>query len=182
MVKDFAEIKRGLNKNGGAVATTDAPPSLPIYLHDFIPFLPQTQENIFLKCSPLYAEGLSLSEIGRQTGIARNTIRDAFIANGLPIRSHKSGTEEHPKNPMILKSSVPPYGYAYVRGVMVPAPKEHKTVLKIYQLWTSGLTLGVIAQKLDNQKIPTRSGRKWSRELIKKIIERHETDLKNNNK
>jgi hypothetical protein len=164
--------------NGGAVATTSAPSKTITYLHDFILYLPKTKENIFLVCSPLYVQGLSLSEIERQTGFSRNTIRDIFTSEGLPLRSSKPGTASPLKNPEGMRGGTLPYGYTYLKGKVVPAPKEYKIVIKIYRLWKGNQTFRAIARQLDDLKIPTRTGRKWTHELIKKIIERHEADLK----
>lgn len=166
------------NKNGGAVATTDAPLANTAYPHDFIPFSPTTKENNFLKFASLYEQRLTLSEIERQTGFARNTIRDALTSGGVPLRKKITDTKTPLSSPVRQRSGVPAYGYVYHNGETIPAPEEYKIVIKIYRLWQKGENYSAIARHLDSKKIPTRNGGKWTHELIKRIINRHEGDLK----
>jgi hypothetical protein len=129
-------------------------------------------------CSPLYQQGLSLSEIEKQTGISRSSIRDSFKSNGMPMRSFMPATKAPLKRPKGMMAGTVPYGYAYLEGKLVPEPREYKIVLKAYRLWQNGKSFREIARTLHSQKIPTRKDKKWNHELIKKMIERHQGDLK----
>lgn len=165
-------------KNGGPLETTGAPTKNLVNSHDFIRFLPKTKENIFLICSPLYEQGLSLREIERQTGFAKTTIRESLTSTGLPLRKYKPVTATPLKRSSGMRSGTIPYGYAYLEGKLVPEPKEYKIVLNVCQQWKSGHSFRAISRNLNDQRILTRTGKKWTHELIKRVIDRHESDLK----
>lgn len=97
----------------------------------------------------------------------------------MSLRANKTATKTKLKSSVKLKGGVPAYGYIYHKGKTIPAPKEYKIVIKIYRLWQKGENYSAIAHHLNSKKIPTRNGRKWAHELIKRIINRHECDLKN---
>lgn len=163
---------------GRAVPTTGAPKKGIAKYHDFIRFIPKNKENIYLKCSPLYEKGLSLNEIARQTGFAKSSVRDAFALTGLPLRKNKSAKKLETKRQIIVKGGGVPYGYAYLEGQLLIDPKEYKNILKIYRQWQNAQSYRAIARHLNDQKITTRAGKKWTNEIIKRIIDRHESDLK----
>jgi hypothetical protein len=72
-----------------------------------------------------------------------------------------------------------PYGYAYLEGKLVIDPKKYKTVHEIYRQWQKRKNNRAIARNLNDQKITTRAGKKWTNEIIKRIIDRHECKLQN---
>ena len=96
----------------------------------------------------------------------------------MSLRKNITATKTRLTSPVRLRSGVPAYGYVYHNGETIPAPEEYKIVIKIYQLWQKGENYSAIARHLDGQKIPTRNRKKWAHELIKRIINRHEGDLK----
>ncbi|MBY0412704.1 MAG: recombinase family protein [Bdellovibrionales bacterium] len=164
--------------DGRAVATTDASvEDLPKY-HDFIRFLPKNEENIYSICLPLYQQGISLREIERQTAFAKTTILDTFRRAGLPRRKTKSSKKLSIKRQVMAKGGPTPYGYGYLEGRLAPDPKEYKIVLEIYRQRKKLLSYRGIAHYLNDQKITTRTGKKWTNEIIKRIIDRHEHALK----
>ena len=78
-----------------------------------------------------------------------------------------------------MQSGTIPFGYDYLEGKLVTDPKEYKIVLNIYRQWKNAQGFRAIARSLNSQRILTRTGKKWTHELIKRIINRHEDDLKN---
>ena len=164
--------------NGRPVATTDAPANSVTNYHDFIRFLPKSEENIYSICLPLYEQGISLREIARQTGYAKTTILDAFRKSGLPRRKTKSTKKLSIKRKAIAKVGPAPYGYGYLEGKLAPDPKEFRVVLEIYHQWQKAQSYRAIARYLNDQKISTRADKRWTNEIIKRIIDRHREKLK----
>lgn len=71
--------------------------------------------------------------------------------------------------------SVPPYGYDRVRiegdkGYTLRPNAEADTVRDIYHWYLAGEGCEVIARRLDDLRIPTRSGRSWSKATIRDIL------------
>jgi uncharacterized membrane protein len=97
----------------------------------------------------------------------------------VPLRAKKTATKTPLKSSVKLKGGIPAYGYVCHNGETILAPKEYKIVIKIYRLWQKGENYSAIVRHLESKKIPTRNGKKWAHELIKRIITRHECDLKN---
>ena len=160
----------------GLGPTTDAPLSKEVKYHDLIRFFTSTNDRIFEICSPLYENGCSLREIERQTGFAKSSIRDVFNRAGLPMRKQKKGKCSKLKMPDAMTSGTISFGFAYLEGRLVKHPTEYKLVLKIYKLWTSGMSCQAIADYLNNQNIPTRRGKRWGKSVILRIIKRHEEE------
>jgi hypothetical protein len=165
--------------SGRASPTTDASVKDIVKYHDFIRFIPKNKESIYLICLPLYEQGISLREIERQTGFAKTTILNTFSSTGLPRRKCKLVQKLRIKRQFVVKGGPVPYGYAYLEGKLVVDPKEYKVVLEIYRQWQKRKNYRAIARYLNDQQIITRAGKKWTNEIIKRIIDRHEKSLKN---
>lgn len=73
-------------------------------------------------------------------------------------------------------------GMVTLEGKLVPDPKEYKVVLEIYRQWQKAQSYRAVARYLNGKRITTRAGKEWTNEIIKRIIDRHECDLKKNNK
>ena len=58
------------------------------------------------------------------------------------------------------------------RKVMVD-PRETKVVHQMVKLWQSGKSCRAIAKLLNDQKVSTRLGKRWSHSVVKTIIRRH---------
>ena len=164
--------------NGRPLPTTDAPKNRLSNYHDLIKFLPKTQENNYLKIMPFYEQKMPINEIARQTGIARSTVRSTLKKACLPNNKNKSATKLKDKKPIKWKGGGTPFGYAYLEGKFVIDPKEYKVVLTIYREWLNAQSYRAIARNLNAKKIKTRNGKVWTNEIIKRIIDRHECDLK----
>jgi hypothetical protein len=70
------------------------------------------------------------------------------------------------------RGAKPPYGFWYVEGELIRHPKEYLILLKIIQRWEKGQSLNSIATELNNKKIPSPMGKKWSWNSIDNIIKR----------
>lgn len=164
------------------MATTDAPKNSVANYHDFIKFLPENKESIYLKCAPLYEQGISLNEISRQTGFAKTSVRDALTSTGMPLRKNKLLKKLALKKQEREKGGAVAYGFAYLEGKLLVDPKEFKVVLEIYRQWQKVQSYRGVARYLNAKRITTRAGKEWTNEIIKRIIDRHECDLKKTNK
>jgi hypothetical protein len=127
---------------------------------------------------PLYEQNLSLSEISRRTGFARTTIGDALHKRGVAIRASQPVSKYPIKKPINKRSGITPYGYKYQLGVVVVEPTEHPIVIEIYRQWQSGKAFRAIASNLNDRGIPTRKGKSWTHEMVKRVINRHEEQMK----
>lgn len=119
-----------------------------------------------------------MSEIEKQTGYCKSTVRKTLVQHGVVIRNfhrcHKPGSVLS----KVMRSGGIPYGYAYLDGELVIDPHEYKVVLQIRRLWKEGRSLRAIAKALTEQNVKTRHGRPWRYEVIKKIVDRYKNELK----
>ena len=159
------------------VETGEPADSLPIY-HDIIRFFPQTKDRIYEVCAPLYDQGLSLREIERQTGFAKTSIGETLRSRGLPLRRAKPIRKNQTASPKGMRSGVVPYGYAYLEGQLVVDPNQYKVVLRMVKLWHSGKSFIAIAKDLNDQKIPTRMGKRWTHSVVARIVRRSLEEIK----
>lgn len=139
---------------------------------DFISFYLKTPERISENLADLYTSSLSLNDISEQTGIARSTIRDAFKKHQIPIRTKWQTIKGEKLGKDFKCADHPPFGYAYLDGKLILDPKEQLIIRKILKLRQSGMFLRAIAQELNDQKIPTRTGKAWYLSFVKTIIDR----------
>jgi hypothetical protein len=72
-----------------------------------------------------------------------------------------------------MRCGVVPYGFAYLEGKLAVDPRETKVVHQMVKLWQSGKSYKAIAERLNDQKIPTRLGKRWTHSVIKAVIKRH---------
>ncbi len=146
--------------------------------HDFIEFSLKTPERISEDYAALYASGLSLNDISELTGTARSTIRDAFKKHKIPIRSKRQTIKGEKLNKGFKCAGYPPFGHAYLDGKLIIDPKEQLIIRKILKLRQSGMSLRAIANELNHQKVPTRTGKRWYLSFVKTIIDRNQKPTK----
>ena len=120
---------------------------MPLKSHDLIGFFANTKDRIFEVCAPLYAQGLSLREIERQTGFVKTTIKKTLNSRGLTLRNYHNHRKPKAKDPKVMRPGTIPFGFAYLEGRLVKDPKEYKTVLQIQKLWKSGKSCSAIGFK-----------------------------------
>jgi site-specific DNA recombinase len=73
-----------------------------------------------------------------------------------------------------MRSPVLPYGYDWLNGKLVVDPKEYRVVQKIVQLWQKGISARAIADTLNQQRVPTRMGKRWFHSSVNAVIKRHQ--------
>ena len=66
---------------------------------------------------------------------------------------------------------LPPYGWWPNRNGRIAASKKEQAVIGRMQLWRNhGLSNDAIAYRLNEQKVPTRTGRPWSATAVQLIL------------
>ncbi len=120
----------------------------------------------------LYEKGLSLTDISRQTGKAKNTIREALLRCGIELRSNVSVPVAKALGESGKRNIRPYYGFCYFQGRITPDPREFENLTLIHRLWSSGTNPNRIADSLNEKKIPARSALKWNRNSVVNIITR----------
>lgn len=63
-----------------------------------------------------------------------------------------------------------PYGYDYIDGNLLINELEAKHVKEIFDFYSSGYSMKKIADKFNNNNIPTKQNKKWGSETISKIL------------
>ena len=123
----------------------------------------------------LYENGLSLTDISRQTGKAKNTIRDSLLRNGTKMRTKVAVPVTYAVRSAGKGNIRPYYGFCYFQGKIVPDPREYENLALIHRLWSSETNPNCFADTLNAKKIPARSAAKWNRNSVVNIITRFET-------
>lgn len=138
--------------------------------HDFIEISPRTQARIVERCAPLYEKGLSIRDIEATTGIPKSTVRESLRRSGMTLRNPLNGNAKNIDSKKNKRGGHTPFGYAYLDGQLVIDPKEQLIIRKILKLHHSGLSGIAIANELNMQKIPSRTGKTWCPCVVRNLI------------
>lgn len=157
-------------KSGGVGAQLSTPSITRALPHDIIQFSPKTKECTYDVCAPLYEAGWALREIVAKTGFARTTIRAALVERGLIQQGPPKKPGGRKTSASSRRGILPPYGQAWLEGKLVVDPREHKTIQLILKLRRSGKSFTAIAKHLNDQRVPTRMGRKWHSFSVSRIV------------
>ena len=170
------------SKIGGVTAKLDKVYRSPPQAHDIITHSIKTRESKCAEFRALYEQGLSLRQIQSRTGNSKTKIRKTLSAAGVAIRDFSGNHRAKLDLTQVVRPGNTPFGYCYLEGKLVVDPREYKVVLEMYRLWKNGQSLRAISRHLNSQRVPTRFGKSWKHEVVKKIIERHEQELKQEKK
>lgn len=132
------------------------------------------RQRVFENLVDLYSNGLSLSDIAKQTGKPKTTIRSALVKAGVRIRSSVPAPFSSAIRDSAKTNAAPYFGFCFFQGQVIPDPKEFVNLQLIHELWKSGINPNRIAEKLNAKKIRPRCAQKWNRNSIIKIINRFE--------
>jgi hypothetical protein len=106
--------------------------------------------------------GLSTRRIAEEIGFSKNTIRNALLRFGIPLRV--KGKHSLP--------SEPPYGFCIENGNLVRISEEQRIIRSIVKLREQQkLSFYQIAKFLDSIGVPTKkdSEKGWHRETVRSI-------------
>ena len=132
------------------------------------------RQRVFENLVDLYTNGLSLSDIAKQTGKPKTTIRSLLVKAGVRIRSSVPAPFSSAIRDSAKTNAAPYFGFCFFQGQVIPDPKEFVILQLIHELWKSGINSNRIADQLNAKKIRPRSAQKWNRNSIVKIINRFE--------
>ncbi len=90
----------------------------------------------------------------------------------MALRNPVNGNAKKIDNKRSKRGGHTAFGYAYLDEQLVIDPKEQIALRKILKLHHSGKSNPAIADELNRQKVPTRSGKPWIRSVIRSIIQR----------
>lgn len=94
------------------------------------------------------------------------------MKSGMALRNPLDGNAKKIDNKRTKRGGHTPFGYAYLDGQLIFDPKEQNALRKILKLHHSGKSNQSIADELNGQNIPTRSGKPWIRSVIRSIVQR----------
>jgi len=163
-------------KNGAGEANTDAHLCLLSYPHDIINFFQNPANSNFDEFLRLYQKGLSLKEVSQETDFPLSTVRDVLVSNKVPLRANKKAIPDDPEKPQRAFWGAIPYGYNVLDGKLVLDPRETKIVRKILALHQKGMSFNAIAKKLTQEKIISKTGRRWNDKTVAAIIRRTKSE------
>lgn len=119
---------------------------------------------------------MSLRDISRVTGKAKNTIRDALQRADVELRPKVTLSTVEAETAKRKSNVRPFYGFCYFQGQVVPDQREFENLILIHQLWRSGANPNRIAETLNVRKVPARSATAWNRNSIVNIVTRFENE------
>lgn len=143
--------------------------------HDFIQLTFSNSTAFDPKVVDLYKKGNSLRDIEKLIGLSKSKVRSALIRNEIPLRPLLGENNRTSQRTAGKKNTKPPYGFAYLDGVVVRHPKEYPILLTIIRQWKSGQSLNSIAVQLNGKRVPSPMGKTWSWNSIDNIIKRIKT-------
>lgn len=147
-------------------------------------FMRDVMESRVLK-SKLKKHGVRVISISQETSDdATGTFVEGFFELVDQYESDINGTRtraalrENARRGWFNGSS-PPYGFqvtkiqdgARKRGKLVPCPEEKETILEVFHLYATGFGAKLVAQTLNERGLHYRKEKKWSRDLVLKVIE-----------
>jgi hypothetical protein len=123
----------------------------------------------------MYASGYSLAAIATELDVAKTTVRQTLIADGISLRAHSNRQLAAPSAAKSQSIKTAPYGYCLVGGRLIEDPREMAVVQLMLGWWQSGMSLGAIARRLNSQKIKPRKAAQWSQPTVGFIVQRQQT-------
>jgi hypothetical protein len=142
--------------------------------HRTIELLEAQRLSISKNLVELYHQGLSLSDLSKQIGLAKSTVRDELVRAGITFRPAASLSVADATTTKGKGNMPPPYGFCYFQGKIVPDPREHGNLLLIRKLWKSEANPNRIANVLNEKKIKPRIASAWNRNSVVNILTRFE--------
>jgi hypothetical protein len=113
---------------------------------------------------------MSLREISAETGRSKTAVLTALKRQGINLRSFAPGSARKLRPNHQLRIGIPPYGFAWLRGKLVPDTKEMQVVRLMFKLRQQGLSYRSVAAKLNALGKRTRSRTLWEHTVIRRAI------------
>jgi len=105
-------------------------------------------------------------------------VRETQVKNGMSLRNPLNGNARHIDRLHTKRGGSTLYGYAYLDGQLLLDPKEQIIVRKILKLHQSGMSGNAIANELNDQIIPSRTGKTWRPCVVRRNIKANQSKKK----
>jgi hypothetical protein len=122
--------------------------------------------------APLYRQGLSITDIAEQTGLARTSIWNSLRAHKAELRPQDPVPYDRWRQGHGKMRARPPYGFSYFQGEIIKDPAEYPVLQLIESLRKQGLSISSIVRKLEAKGIKSRMKKPWSYNVVKATIGR----------
>lgn len=140
---------------------------------DFIEFFQKSSIEFNEKIFECYKKGQSITQISNELSLTRHKVFKV-------IKEHKECTKTSNTFSMRLwkqrkeRSKIrPSYGFCMFEGQIVKDPKEYPHLQLILNLWKQGMDISSIVRELEKKKVKSRTGKSWSYNVIKSLIQRN---------
>lgn len=144
---------------------------------DIIRFFPKQSQVVIEEIGPLYAKGLSISDISDQTGIKRGAIWRELKKHQKTLRSQDPVPFSRWRKGRGKTKARPPFGFSYLEGEVIRDPREYPQLKLILGLWNREISLSDLQRTLAEKKIKSRTGKAWSYNVLKAAVTRSYTNL-----
>lgn len=173
VIKQTADVTERFSSSvEQALAIPRRSPAISANPHDFIEFPLHLIPNVLAVTSPLYKQGLSLSEIADRTGIPKTTIRTELVRGGISLRPTRQDIRVQGWRKPGKGNVKPPYGFCFLEGLIVRHPKEYLVLHQIHSRWKAGQPLNSIATWLNGKRTPSPMNKRWSWNSVDNIVKR----------
>lgn len=139
---------------------------------DFKEFIAKVFCGISTEVIEKYKKGWSLRDIAKDVGASKNGIRSILLKRKIPLRENITHATNKRKLNSGKNSARPYFGFCYFEGQIIKDPREFPTLKLIYNRFNHNRTIHEITTELNQKKIPSRSGKKWSWAAIQNIVQR----------
>lgn len=115
---------------------------------------------------------MSVTDISARTGIKRHTVWKTIKRLRKESESEVSVPYGRWRKGKKRTGARPPFGFCILEGELVRDPKEYRTLLLIFNLWTKGMSITSIVNLLGEKGLRSRTGKEWSYRVVQSITKR----------
>lgn len=143
--------------------TVSSPPSQKAYLSEMIDFIHTElwRSRSFLE-EKYVKKGYSVAQIAAQNLSSKESVRQALIEFGIPLRK---------KGKPGLRPAQVPYGFRRENGLLISHLGEQRVIQSVKKMAREGLSYRKICEFLTSIGVPTKNkGKGWQPEMIRRLI------------
>lgn len=147
------------------------------YAHRIIRFSGYESQRINQEIIEFYQSGMSIREVAKLTNKSFGKVNSILRKAGIELRPNRSISFRRGYKLKGKQNILPPYGFCYFQGKVIPDPREYDNLLVIYRLWQKKQTPNAIMRHLNSKQIPARKASNWNRNSVVLILKRFESGL-----